>query len=254
MFEQRKDNRKWVTNYTYPCDEQNGFHRCVCGNNKLRIACHTYEDQSHGYMITCTDCGRTLEVDGTENDLRHSWNQYNNGTCESTYKLTKVPETVTIYLKPEDNVNDALKKEIWKQIKVERVSGNQKQEMLKKQNQKILYYTKEDIQDVLQNMLDDADTTPNNPRLKIAHDDLKQRLAEENAELIWILIQNNSCGMPYRTSRFADMCRSGAFTDDDGRGYYVDEQLKETEISVRLQYEKIIENQKKYPWILWYNR
>ena len=115
------DKRKWVTNASWGVDVREGYNRCACGNDRFALACHTYEDNTRGYIMSCWECGRRIEVDGTEEDLQKAWNEYNSGTAEITYKLTKVPETITIYAKPDDDVNELIKEMLYEKIKVERI-------------------------------------------------------------------------------------------------------------------------------------
>ena len=123
-----KRNREFVTNATYGCYAREGYNRCACGNDKLQMCCHTYKDGSRGYTLYCWDCGRMLDVDGTEEQLRKAWNDYNAGTVKLEYKLIKVPETVTIYAKPEDDIDTLLKEALFKKVVMDRVPTHSAQE------------------------------------------------------------------------------------------------------------------------------
>ena len=114
-------DRKWVSNAGWGCYARDGYNRCACGNNHFAISCHSYEDSTHGYILSCWDCGRRVEVDGTEEDLRRLWNEYNDGTAKITYNVTFMPEFVTIYVKPGEDVKSALKDVLFKVTKLERV-------------------------------------------------------------------------------------------------------------------------------------
>lgn len=118
----KKKNREWVTNASFGCYAREGFNRCACGNEKLQMSCHTYEDGTRGYTMYCFECGRLLDVDGTEESLRKAWNAYNAGAAKIEYVLDSVPETITIYAKPEDDLNELVKEALMKSIRVKRIS------------------------------------------------------------------------------------------------------------------------------------
>lgn len=119
--------KKWVSNAGWGCCARDGFNRCACGNDRLSISCHSYEDGSYGYILTCWDCGRRIEIDGNEGDLRRAWNEYNNGASKVVYKLVSAPDTITVYMKPDEDVDSAIKNALFGNVKLERVvSSKQK--------------------------------------------------------------------------------------------------------------------------------
>ena len=69
-----------------------------------------------------------LDVDGPEEQLRKAWNDYNAGAVKLEYKLIKVPETVTIYAKPEDDIDTLLKEALFEKVVMDRVSTHSAQE------------------------------------------------------------------------------------------------------------------------------
>ena len=114
-------DREWTTNACWGNMPRLGYNRCACGNDKLSISCHSYKDGTHGFIASCWDCGRQVEIDGTEEDLRRAWNGYNRGAVKMTFRLVKVPETVTIYAKPEDDVGELIKDALFREIEGERI-------------------------------------------------------------------------------------------------------------------------------------
>lgn len=114
-------SREWVTNVSYGIKAREGYNRCACGNPNLMISCHTYKDGTKGYIVSCFECGRRLDIDGTEDDLKREWNKYNADAGKISFRISNVPDTITIYAKPEDNINELAKKALFSKIRIERI-------------------------------------------------------------------------------------------------------------------------------------
>ena len=121
------NKRRWVTNATYGCDTNDGLNRCACGNTRFRMGHHTYEDGTSGYMVYCMECGRMAEADGKEKDVIDAWNRYNDGVCRSVYRLTKVPETITVYARADEDMDEVLKEALFQKISLQRVPESSEQ-------------------------------------------------------------------------------------------------------------------------------
>lgn len=115
------DGRGWVSNIAYGYDESDGFNRCACGCGRFSAACHTYEGGGRGYFMSCRDCGRRVEVDGTEDDLVDAWNDMNDGACEVAFRVVEMPDELVVYVKRGERVDDALKELLFSKTKMEKV-------------------------------------------------------------------------------------------------------------------------------------